>query len=290
MVSKILMKNKKIVLYHAGCPDGFGGAWAAWRKMKNKAEYIPVNYQAPYPEEVRGANVYMVDFCYKPDVMEQIKKVASSITVIDHHKTARPALRFSDEHLFNMKHSGAVLSWKYFHPKKPIPKLLSYIEDTDIWKFKLPASKEIFEAIYSYQFSFEMFNKLASECDKPAGRSRLAKEGKTLLRKLERTTKNIVASAEEIKFEGYKCLMANAPRDVSHLGHALVVKKPPIGIVWSRRGNKILISLRSNGKVDVSKIAEKYGGGGHKAAAGFSWEAKNFLRFPKPIFYKKKKK
>lgn len=284
-------KNKKsVVLYHAGCPDGFGGAWAAWRKMKNNAEYIPVNYQAPYPKEVIGANVYMVDFCYKPEVMKKIQEIAASVTVIDHHKTARPALRFSDRHLFDIKRSGAALSWKYFHPRKPVPKLLSYIEDTDIWKFKLPRSKEVFEAIYSYEFSFSIFNKLASECEIAKGRLRLATQGKTLLRKLERTTKSIVAGAEEVKFEGYKCLMANAPRDVSHLGHALVVKKPPIGIVWSRRGDKILVSLRSNGKVDVAKIAEKYGGGGHKAAAGFSWEAKNFLRFPKSLGVKKKKK
>lgn len=46
--------------------------------------------------------------------------------------------------------------------------------------------------------------------------------------------------------------------------------------------NKIKISLRSEGKVNVEKIATKYGGGGHKNAAGFSIdgnfeEAKNLI-------------
>ena len=34
----------------------------------------------------------------------------------------------------------------------------------------------------------------------------------------------------------------------------------------------ITVSLRSDGSVDVSKLAKKYGGGGHKAAAGFSFK------------------
>lgn len=283
-------KNKKsVVLYHAGCPDGFGGAWAAWRKLKDKAEYIPVHHQTPYPKEVRGKDVYLVDFCYKPEVMKELQSAALSVTIIDHHKTSLPALRFSDKHLFALNHSGAVLSWKYFYPGKPVPKLLKYVEDTDIWKFKLPKSKEVFEAIYSYPSSFPMWNKLATLCESNERRKRLINEGRALLRRLEKSTENAVDGAEKIEFEGYKCLIANAPRDVSHLGHALVVKKPPIGIVWSRRHGKIIVSLRSNGKVDVAKIAEKYGGGGHKAAAGFSWEAKSFLRFPKPISSKKRK-
>ncbi len=284
-------KNKGIaVLYHAGCPDGFGGAWAAWRKFKDKADYIPVHYQTPPPREAYGKKIYFVDFCYKPDVMKGLKEKAKSITIIDHHKTSRPALVFSDAHLFDLKHSGAVLAWKYFHPGKPVPKLLKYVEDTDIWKFKLPKSKEIFETIYSHRFSFGTWNKLAVLCESALGRKKLVSEGEALFRKLERMTENAVSGAEEVKFEGYKCLMANSSRDVSHLGHALVVKKPPIGIVWSRRGGKIIVSLRSNGKVDVSRLAEKYGGGGHKAAAGFAWEVKDFLRFPKPIFEKKRNK
>ena len=135
-----------------------------------------------------------------------------------------------------------------------------------------------------------MWNKLATLDESNEKRKRLIDERKVLLRRLEKSTKHAVDGAEEMEFEGYKCLIANAPRDVSHLGHALVVKKPPIGIVWSRRHGKILVSLRSNGKVDVAKIAEKYGGGGHKAAAGFSWEVKKFLHFPKPLFSKTKRK
>ena len=56
---------------------------------------------------------------------------------------------------------------------------------------------------------------------------------------------------------------------VSEIGSELVKKLPPIGIIWSQRKDKIVVSLRSNGKVDVSKLAKKFGGGGHKASAAF---------------------
>jgi len=49
-----------------------------------------------------------------------------------------------------------------------------------------------------------------------------------------------------------------------------VKNKKAIGIVWSRKSGKINVSLRSNGKIDVSKLAFKHGGGGHKAASGFT--------------------
>jgi nanoRNase/pAp phosphatase (c-di-AMP/oligoRNAs hydrolase) len=57
----------------------------------------------------------------------------------------------------------------------------------------------------------------------------------------------------------------------SETGNALVNKEKRIGIaiVWYSEGGAIKVSLRSTDKFDVSKLAEKYGGGGHKKAAGF---------------------
>ena len=51
------MKNN-IVLYHAGCPDGFGAAWACWKKFGDNAEYMPVSHGSP-PPNVEGKNVYI---------------------------------------------------------------------------------------------------------------------------------------------------------------------------------------------------------------------------------------
>lgn len=46
------------------------------------------------------------------------------------------------------------------------------------------------------------------------------------------------------------------------------VKGAEVGILFRDLGKDVRISLRSHGTVDVSKIAQAFGGGGHKAASG----------------------
>ena len=35
---------KPLVIYHANCTDGFGAAFAAWLKLGDEAEYLPMEY------------------------------------------------------------------------------------------------------------------------------------------------------------------------------------------------------------------------------------------------------
>ena len=64
------------------------------------------------------------------------------------------------------------------------------------------------------------------------------------------------------------------------MGHQLAGMSPSkIGAVWFETGDgQISVSLRSVGNADVSKIAARYGGGGHKHAAGF--RAPSLKRMP----------
>ena len=50
-----------IVLYHAYCADGFGAAWAAWQKLGDDADYLPVRHGNPPPTLPEGASVYIPD-------------------------------------------------------------------------------------------------------------------------------------------------------------------------------------------------------------------------------------
>ncbi len=38
-----------VVIYHKHCPDGFGAAYAAWKKFGDAAEYLPASYGDPVP-------------------------------------------------------------------------------------------------------------------------------------------------------------------------------------------------------------------------------------------------
>ncbi len=259
-----------LIIYHGDCPDGFSGAWAAWKKLGTRAEYFAAKRSLPLPS-VKGKEVYCIDFTPRPkEVMEKIAKESSRLVCIDHHISAEPLLPLAHESIFSIEHSGAVLAWQYFHPKQSVPELLKYIEDTDIWKFKLPHSKEMSAYIALYDFDFKVWEKLAREFEGALSRKRILKEGTAVLRYKEKVVEELGGKAREVKFEGRKVLAANSPILQSELGHALALKHPPFAIVWREQEGMISVSLRSDGNVDVSKIAAKYGGGGHKAAAGFN--------------------
>ena len=81
-----------------------------------------------------------------------------------------------------------------------------------------------------------------------------------------------MGSVTAVNFLGRRVLASNYPILRSEIGHELLKKKPPLSIIWREKGGRISVSLRSDGSVDVAAIAEKYGGGGHKSAAGFTLE------------------
>ena len=271
------VKKLIAILSLAECPDCFAAAYSAWKKFGDSAIYIPVYHQMPPPEEIYGKEVYLVDYSYKLEVVKEILPRVKSLMIIDHHVTNQEQIKLVGG-VYDVNHSGGVLSWMYFHPDTPVPQLFKHIEDIDIWAFKLKNTAEIAEMITIYDFDFNIWDKIITGCETEEGIKKYVHEGEILLRKLNQSVKKIVNNAEVINFEGYPCLLANSILYTSQVGNELSKKMPPIGLVWSRRNNKVVVSIRSDGTVDVAKLAEKYGGGGHKSAAGFSWEEKGFLR------------
>src|SRR6187200_2693603 len=62
--------HQTVVLYHGNCPDGFGGAWAAWQRLGAAATYLPVNHGDPPPDIPPDVHLVMVDFAYsRPEVL-----------------------------------------------------------------------------------------------------------------------------------------------------------------------------------------------------------------------------
>src|SRR5688572_27366216 len=118
------MSHKQIaVLYHGGCPDGFGGAYAAWKKFGDTADYIPVQYGKPVPNHLEGNDVYFVDFCYPNEIMQPIIASAHSVTVLDHHLGNKANVESMPTFVFDETRSGATIAWSYFHPDTPVPTL-----------------------------------------------------------------------------------------------------------------------------------------------------------------------
>ena len=140
------------VWYHKNCLDGTGAALAAYQSFEDNAEYIPMCYGDDWPSIEGVKNIFMVDFSIKFDDMVELSKKVESITVIDHHKTAKDDLMRDDlpenvKVVFDMNHSGAVLAWRYFMNRLEVPKLFQHIEDRDLWKFDFPETKDVCAAL-----------------------------------------------------------------------------------------------------------------------------------------------
>ncbi len=266
-----------LILYHKNCSDGFGAAWAAWKKFGNRADYVAVEHRSQ-PKNLKGRKeIYMVDFCYRQSVLEKLLKINPNITIIDHHITSEKAIKLAKDRLYFLNHSGSVLSWKYFHSKKPVPKLLLHIEEGDLWRFKLLFTKEILAALDLRDYDFKEWSKIAFDLKSSKKRKKYIEEGKIIFKYRDILIKRIIGGAEKVKFEKQKAYVVNSPFWQSEIGNYIVKNRKALGIIWSRKSGRINVSLRSDGKIDVSKLALKYGGGGHKAASGFNLDVKKSL-------------
>lgn len=266
-----------VVLYHKDCPDGFGAAWTARRIFKNKADYIGMEHQFSPSKELKNKELYFFDFCWPAPVMQKLLKENKSITVIDHHITAKNTTESVPNHLYSEKNSGSALVWRYFNPSVRLPLLLRYVEDIDLWKFKLPFSRDVMAFMETVPYDFKVWDKLAIDFENSKRRQIHIRAGKLISVYQEKIIDKAASDGERVMFNGYSALVVNSPILNSQIGNVIIKKGFPVGIIWSEKNGNARVSLRGNGKVDVSKLAAKYGGG-HKSAAGF--KLKSLSKFP----------
>lgn len=272
---KLKITKDILVLYHGNCTDGFGAAWAAWNKFGDNAEYRGVRLDVAPEDDFAGKEVYMLDFTYEKKYLSNFVSKNKKVVAIDHHITNEGLMNMATEHLYNISHSGAVLAWTYFHPDKKIPKILEYVEDSDIGKFKLPFIKELWMYIDLFDFNFNVWNKLAGDFEDADKLEEYIKIGGVLLKYRDRTVERLISvHAKPVNFKGFTAYAVNSRAFHSEVGMRLAERFPPVAIVWGEESDsRIHISLRSDGTVDVSQIAAEFGGGGHKKAAGFYVES-----------------
>jgi len=254
------------VIYHADCTDGFGSAYSAWKLLGNRAEYHPCKHGTT-PPDVRDKTVVILDFAFDNATTKKMISEASGLVVIDHHKSAMVELHDITNTHFDMTKSGAILSWEFFHPGKEPPKFIKYIQDRDLWKWELDYSKEFSAAFDMVPFEFEEFEKF--EDDSVFDDS--VKRGSYILAYSKTVVKKVCEKAQLRKFDGKEVLVVNASHWMSEIGARLAPDCDFAMIwYWDHNARETKVSLRGfHDTVDVSEIAKKFGGGGHKKAAGF---------------------
>lgn len=272
-----------VIIYHADCPDGFGGAYSAWKKFGDTASYIPRPMPAPLPEGLTDKTLYIIDYSYDKATLEQLIERNKSVVVIDHHQTAKDAVMSFPQNVFDINHSGAVLAWQHFHPDTEVPTILKYVEDHDLWRFALPEHREFNVSLHQESRTFERWDKLTQELKDENKLINFIARGALLAKFEDKLIADLLNNRERVLFEGYEVWAINEGFYRSVLGNKLAELNEAeggmaLGIVYYRKDKSVRISLRSKGDVDVATMAEKYGGGGHKNAS--SIKVKSFRDLP----------
>src|SRR5258705_2229035 len=202
---------RRVCIYHAGCPDGFGAAWAAWQAWGEDALYVARGHDdALSAADYAGDYVLFADIAPPAHAWKGLTEQVDQLVVLDHHVSARdryradPALAEAVEHnghhvVFDLAHSGAVLTWQHLHPGRPLPGLLAYIEDQDLWRWQLPRSREVNATISSHLRSFDTWARLAA-----APLHALAAEGTPILRAMRMEVDRALASVHAVRVRGQK--------------------------------------------------------------------------------------
>jgi oligoribonuclease NrnB/cAMP/cGMP phosphodiesterase (DHH superfamily) len=278
----------KYVLYHGGCNDGFTAAWVAHRLFGDaEAVYRPMAYGAEVPLEIRPWDqVYLLDYSFRAAGMTQLLERAARVTVIDHHQSAleefdRMAANPGLELHLDLGRSGAGLTWDTLFPWNPRPALVQYVEDRDLWHFRLPASREIHQFVSGHPHTFEAWDAIEQILESPLGLSLATQEGAACLRLMAQQVDRMVKGAVLRVILGHAVPVVNATCFQSEVGHAMDEAFPLAAFSASYReeGTIRTWSLRSGPEgQDVAKIAQTFGGGGHPHAAG--WTEPQYVGLP----------
>lgn len=314
------------VLYHADCIDGFGSAYAAWRRFGGNAAYRPLHHGEAWEiAEIANHDVFILDFSFPPETLEAIASSAKSVTQIDHHASALQAWKgklasrddglFTHTHpklpltvIFDLEKSGARLAWEHFQPVQPVPPTLLHIEDQDLWRFALPGTRAFCRALRLLPFDFPIWDALVEQTPttNTARYREMLEQGETIeaffRKEVDRLANSQLQMPAVLRGEPVDALQALRHGQstiidgdlawltikgvainanvlfASELGNLLAEQSGSFALVWQMAANsEVKASLRSKGDFDVASIAVRYGGGGHRNAAGFRMPMKRFV-------------
>jgi oligoribonuclease NrnB/cAMP/cGMP phosphodiesterase (DHH superfamily) len=286
------MFNKKLVdvlIYHDPCSDGLSSAaclhsYSIINKLSQKIEYIGSAYErnsesdkiTKLLERVKNKNVIMCDVSFNYDVILKFIEVTSSFLIIDHHKTAKEKLEHLDSKykIFDMDKCGARLMWEYLFESDKTPLLIDYVQDRDLWLEKMTYGKEFAAWFYNLPLNMEVYYEYMQD-DKKLMDGIMTKGiyykqiNDIHIERSSYTDPTFCLIGNRYYFVGY----SNTKILKSDVANMLLIKYPLLdfSVAYSINdtGTCTYASLRSHDDAtDVSLIAEKMDGGGHRNASG----------------------
>jgi oligoribonuclease NrnB/cAMP/cGMP phosphodiesterase (DHH superfamily) len=285
-----------VVYFHI---DTDGKAAAAIIKRADPTVYpVPVNYGYELRKDrlSQGETVYVVDFTFEPEDMLWLKENCRLIW-IDHHELAiNKVYEIIGEDIEGIRDSsmcGTELTWQYVYPDVPFPKSVKLIGCYDTGRFMdMPDVMEFEEGlsdmdlfpVNNNQQAFVLWNKLFDDDNFTDKTIRIGR--KILSRKIRDNKILMKSRAFESTFCGYIAIVANVglvnsmmfDSVVDPIKHDLI-----IGFYRHNRGYwKVSVrEVDSKKNIHVGKLCERYRGGGHRGAGGYSVKHLSELEFAK---------
>ena len=227
----------------------------------------PVDVERIRPDEL----IYIVDFSFPPPVMKAVLEKTKNVVWLDHHKTAFE-YGYEVAGILDADYSGCELAWKWFFVSAAVPLAVHLIGDYDKWALEMPWSLEFHLGLQIYPtrpLEAIWADLLVSDCDDSLALvQKIIDEGITCRKFRDAMCDDYCAAwGWETIFEGTRCFAQGIYRFGS-TAFGDLIKKYVICLSYEFLGDRWIVGLYSI-YVDVSEIAKKYGGGGHKGAAGF---------------------
>lgn len=263
---------KKLCFYHKADLDGKCSA-AIVKYFDPNFELIPFDYDFKFPWDQIDKNtiVYMVDVSISVDEMYKLINTSRKFVYIDHHISK---LKDLDLSLFEGSQkdgtAACILTWKYLS-ENPVPKGVELLGRYDVWDND--------DEVLDYQFGINALNLNPNDIKKwikyvfyDDQINNTIKNGSIIRKYVSVVNKKEINNFSfKMNWKGYDVIALNKTS-----GNSLIFEShkdyltADILMVFGWTGKIWKISLYTNKKnVDVSQIAKKYGGGGHKSAAGF---------------------
>ena len=282
-----------LVIYHGKCPDGFGAALAAWLYFEGQGEYLGVSHGKVTTLDdlppLEGRAVYILDFSFEASLMQGIDERVAKLVLLDHHQSAADKLgrfqcRCGAVH-FDMSQSGAMLSWKFFFPEQPVPDLIRYVQDRDLWHWAFPESAPFLSALDLEPNEFPRWAEIAAFT--PEQVAEFGQRGSAMNEKFLSLCRDIAQGAAPITFNGQAGVMVNCPGAfTSEVGNMLSAECGSFALLWSvSKDGTVKVGLRAVPTFNAIPLAESMGGGGHPQACGFRMGPERLVELLTGVFW-----
>ena len=272
----------KLIISHAADPDGVTPIILSKLSFK-EFDYI-LSENKDVNDNVKN-NLDKYDFIYVVDlnINEQLadyieNNYKNKIMIIDHHLSCEHMNKYSFIHVnADGKESGTSLYYKYLLAnynnellnRECSKTLVEHVRTMDVYDFTKTSKEEaskidmIFKIYGKEKFIEKYYNVIVNNLEV------YSKEDLNLIELEKERIKRYIEDKQFIEaiIDNKKVGVVFAERNISELGNYLINKYDYLDYIVLINMDK-QISYRGNGKVDLSVIAKKYGGGGHINAAG----------------------